>query len=50
MRFLARIFSPFDYSALDVQIEKFRELAHGYRQANREYYGEYLSGILFDDE
>jgi hypothetical protein len=32
--------------ALDVSINKFRELRDSYRDANREYYGEYLFSIL----
>lgn len=33
-------------NALDASIVKFRELRDSYRQANREYYGEYLFSIL----
>jgi hypothetical protein len=33
-------------NALDESIEKFRDLRDSYRQANREYYGEYLFSIL----
>jgi hypothetical protein len=47
---LERAWRPFDYSALDEQIGKFRKLAEEYRRDNAEYYGEYLSSILFDDE
>ena len=32
--------------ALDESISKFRELRDSYRDANREYYGEYLFSIL----
>jgi hypothetical protein len=32
--------------ALDVSINKFRDLRDSYRDANREYYGEYLFSIL----
>jgi hypothetical protein len=32
--------------ALDASINKFRELRDSYRDANREYYGEYLFSIL----
>jgi len=39
---------PFDYTCIDQQIEKFRTLALEYKKANVEYYGEYLSSILFD--
>lgn len=43
---IARVFFP--YRALDPQIEKFKKLAKEYEAHNRAYYGEYLSGILFD--
>jgi hypothetical protein len=33
-------------AALDVSINKFRELRDSYRDANRKYYGEYLFSIL----
>jgi len=33
-------------NALDVSINKFRELRDSYRDANREYYGDYLFSIL----
>lgn len=33
-------------NALDASIVKFRGLRDSYRQANREYYGEYLFSIL----
>ncbi|WP_191966198.1 hypothetical protein [Oryzomonas japonica] len=39
----------FDYSDLDLQIEKFRELAAEYKKSNTSYYGEYLSRILFGE-
>ena len=39
----------FDYSELDAQILKFRQLAQAYKQSNRAYYGEYLSSILFGE-
>jgi hypothetical protein len=32
--------------ALDASISKFRELRDSYRDANREYYGDYLFSIL----
>jgi hypothetical protein len=48
MSFLKNIWHPFDYSYIDLQIEKFRQLANEYKKANVEYYGEYLSSILFD--
>lgn len=48
MSFLKEFLTPFDYSVIDTQIEKFRQLADEYKQANIAYYGEYLSGILFD--
>jgi len=33
-------------NALDASINRFRELRDAYRDANREYYGEYLFSIL----
>jgi hypothetical protein len=42
------IWKPFDYSGIDEQIEKFRQLAFEYKKENMAYYGEYLSSILFD--
>jgi hypothetical protein len=48
MKFLTDLLTPFNYSAIDTQIEKFRQLADEYKQANIAYYGEYLSSILFD--
>ena len=33
-------------NALDASIGRFRELRDAYRDANREYYGEYLFSIL----
>jgi len=33
-------------NALDSSISKFRDLRDAYRDANREYYGEYLFSIL----
>jgi hypothetical protein len=48
MWFLKNI-APFDYTYFDQQIEKFRLLALEYKKANISYYGEYLSGILFDE-
>ncbi len=44
-----RMWRLFDYSELDTQIEKLRQLAQEYKQSNRAYYGEYLSSILFGD-
>lgn len=44
-----RFWRLFDYSHLDAQIEKFRQLANEYKQSNRAYYGEYFSSILFGD-
>lgn len=49
MQCLARIWRIFDYSELDAQIEKFRELALAYKRDNTAYYGEYLSSILFGE-
>lgn len=37
-----------DFSELDLQIAKMRELRDSYRAANREYYGEYLAALLDD--
>jgi hypothetical protein len=39
----------FDYSELDQQIDKFRQLAEEYKKSNTSYYGEYLASILFGD-
>jgi len=33
-------------NALDASIDRFRELRNSYRDANREYYGDYLFSIL----
>lgn len=49
MSLLRDIRNPFDYTELDQQIEKFRQLALEYKKANVEYFGEYLSHILFDE-
>jgi hypothetical protein len=49
MSFLKYIWQPFDYTCIDLQIEKFRQLAFEYKKANVAYYGEYLSSILFDE-
>jgi len=35
-----------DFSKMDEQIAKFRDLRDSYRAANRAYYGEYLAAIL----
>lgn len=48
MSFLKRFMQPFSFAHLDQQIEKFRQLSNEYKKANRAYYGEYLSNILFD--
>lgn len=48
MKFMKNILKPFDYTCIDQQIAKFRQLAAEYKRANVEYYGEYLSSILFD--
>ncbi len=37
-----------DFSKMDEQIAKFRELRDSYREANRVYYGEYLAALLED--
>ena len=47
MRNPGRMWRIFDYSELDVQIEKFRHLADEYKKSNTSYYGEYLANILF---
>jgi len=39
----------FDYSEVDRQIDKFRQLAEEYKKDNTNYYGEYLAAILFGD-
>jgi len=49
MRQRGRFWRLLDYSELDMQIDKFRQLAQDYKQSNRAYYGEYLSSILFGD-
>jgi hypothetical protein len=49
MSLLKNIWRPLDYASIDLQIEKFRQLAYEYKQANVAYYGEYLSSILFDE-
>jgi len=38
----------FPYRRLDLPIAKLKCLAKQYEAHNRAYYGEYLSGILFD--
>lgn len=50
MKFLKYFQAPFDYSVIDVQIEKFRNLANEYKKSNTAYYGEYLSSILYDQK
>lgn len=45
----SRRWRVFDYSELDLQIEKFRELAVEYKKSNTSYYGEYLANILFGE-
>jgi hypothetical protein len=37
-----------DFSELDEQIRKLRELRDSYREANRKHYGEYLAALLDD--
>jgi len=37
-----------DFSELDRQIQKLRELRDSYREANTLYYGEYLAALLDD--
>jgi hypothetical protein len=49
MSLLENILLPFDYTAIDHQIDKFRQLALEYKKVNIAYYGEYLSSILFDE-
>ena len=44
-----KVWRFFDYSELDRQIDKFRELAAEYKKSNTSYYGEYLASILFGD-
>jgi hypothetical protein len=44
-----RMWRIFDYSELDGQIEKFRQLAEEYKKSNTSYYGEYLASILFGE-
>jgi hypothetical protein len=50
MPLLNNFWNPSGYKYFDLQIEKFRQLASEYKKANVEYYGEYLSSILFDEE
>lgn len=38
----------FDFSELDRQIDKIKELRDSYRAANRSYYGDYLAALLDD--
>ncbi len=38
----------FDFSELDRQIDKMRELRDSYRAANRAFYGEQLAALLDD--
>jgi hypothetical protein len=45
----SRFWRLFDYSELDIQIEKFRQLAKEFKKSNRAYYGEELSKVLFGD-
>jgi hypothetical protein len=41
-------FKFIDFSELDRQIAKIKELRDSYRVANRSYYGEYLAALLDD--
>lgn len=41
-------FNLLDFSELDKQIAKIKELRDSYRAANRAYYGEYLAALLDD--
>ena len=41
-------FVLFDFSELDRQIAKIKELRDSYRAENRAYYGEYLAALLDD--
>lgn len=46
MRFIFTNFSMLDFSELDKQIEKMRELRDSYRRANILHYGEHLAAML----
>jgi hypothetical protein len=35
-------------ASLEIEIQKLRELRDSYREANKEYYGEYLAALLND--
>jgi hypothetical protein len=41
-------FKLMDFSELDKQIAKIRELRDSYRAANRAFYGDYLAALLED--
>jgi hypothetical protein len=45
---ILRLKASFD--ELDNQIDKFRGLAKEFENANRSYYGEYLSSMLYDED
>ncbi len=50
MSFLKSILKPFDYSAIDLQIAKIRQLVIEYKKDNVSRYGEYHSGVFCDVE
>lgn len=50
MLFLKSFFTAtMNYSCLDQQIEKFRELASAYREANAKFYGERFREVLGEE-
>ena len=46
MKFSLPRFELFDFSELDRQIAKIKDLRDSYRAANRAYYGDYLASLL----
>ena len=46
MKFSLPRFELFDFSELDRQIAKIKDLRDSYRAANRVYYGDYLASLL----
>lgn len=48
MKIFIPTFKIIDFSELDRQIDKIKDLRDSYRAANRVFYGEYLAGLLDD--
>lgn len=48
MKLLLPTIRLFDFSELDKQIAKIKELRDSYREANRAYYGDFLAALLDD--